>query len=260
MPSASQSSWKTTPGLARRHQREAVAVPAVAVDVGDRHVEHRGERRHRGERLAAVDGPAAVDPGRRGRRPGEVLRRRLAGRGGEHDVGLHHVAQDVAEPLAPCASSPRSMATRHERTRLISPARCMFTPIVVAGSPRASRDDATRTSWAEATPPPPRSVGHRRDQEPVGAELLEVLDGEAAVAVVGQRAVGELGREAWSRPPPSRRRRGVGVQSAGRSVSNRLHRAHHRGCSARMPSTDLPTSSWVSASLPGWKPPQRTSR
>ena len=36
--------------------------------------------------------------------------------------------------------------------------------------------------------------------------------------------------------------------------------AHHLGCSVRMPSTALPTSSWVKASLPGWKPPQRTSR
>ncbi len=35
---------------------------------------------------------------------------------------------------------------------------------------------------------------------------------------------------------------------------------YQRGCSARMPSTALPTSSWVSASLPGWKPPQRASR
>ena len=72
---------------------------------------------------------------------------------------------------------------------------------------------------------------------PTTAALAEgaVLDGDAAV---------ELALQALSR---------------GRVV-RALTSGHHRGCSARIPSTDLPTISWVMASLPGWKPPQRTSR
>ena len=35
---------------------------------------------------------------------------------------------------------------------------------------------------------------------------------------------------------------------------------HQRGSSPAMPSVILPTISWVRASLPGWNPPQRTSR
>src|SRR5690606_3227679 len=35
---------------------------------------------------------------------------------------------------------------------------------------------------------------------------------------------------------------------------------NQRGCAVRMPRAALPTSSWVSASFAGWKPPQRTSR
>ena len=53
----------------------------------------------------------------------------------------------------------------------------------------------------------------------------------------------------------ARRRRGRRARAA-LVVRN----PHHRGCSARMPSTALPTSSWVSASFPGWNPPHRTSR
>ena len=37
-------------------------------------------------------------------------------------------------------------------------------------------------------------------------------------------------------------------------------RTYQRGESAATPSTVLPTISWVMASLPGWKPPHRTSR
>ena len=55
--------------------------------------------------------------------------------------------------------SSRSTAERHDRTRLISTAKCMFTPIVVAASPRASREHATSTSWTEVTPPPPSILG-----------------------------------------------------------------------------------------------------
>ena len=55
-------------------------------------------------------------------------------------------------------------------------------------------------------------------------------------------------------------RAGVVGSATVTSLRSLSRSAHQRGCSAAMPSTALPTISWVSASLPGWNPPQRTSR
>jgi hypothetical protein len=68
-------------------------------------------------------------------------------------------ARKPSAMAAALRSLPRAEATCHERTTLRRTAKCMFTPIAVAGSPRASRDDATRTSWIDVTPPPPSSAG-----------------------------------------------------------------------------------------------------
>ena len=90
-------------------------------------------------------------------------------------------------------------------------------------------------------------------------------DDEAALAELGRRLREALGDESYEvalgagRGAHRRRRRGA--RPAGAALSRAApRRSHHLGCSARTPRTALPTSSWVRASLPGWKPPQRTSR
>ena len=90
-------------------------------------------------------------------RTGQVLAA-LADRRG-HD---HAVARDPAIE-APNArvrrSSPAASAIRQRRTISAAGRRCMFTPIATDASPRASRLDATTTSWTHATPSPPCSAG-----------------------------------------------------------------------------------------------------
>ena len=84
-PSTARGRSRSAPPRRRRRY-----VTATLID--------RRRRRHRGEDLAAVDAPAAVDPLGRRRRAGQVLRRRLADRGGEDDIGGRR----------PSAASPRN--------------------------------------------------------------------------------------------------------------------------------------------------------
>ena len=212
--------------------------------------------------LAAVDRPAVVDPRRRRRRPGEVLRRRLADRGGEHDVGR----DDGPE------------AVRHRR-RLA---------LLTAGdgdAPRPHHVDQHGEVHVDAD-----RRGRIAPGQP-GRRHQHVVDGRHAAAAElardrrdrGSRRRGasrdarrrtcRRGRGPWRRRrsrrrtgsprPPSRRRRRCRRGAPSPTPTTRAwwwSSAHHRGCSAMMPSTALPTISWVMASLPGWKPPQRTSR
>ena len=64
MPSASQSSCTIDAGRVGGHHRVRVALDALGVDIGHRHVEIRGRRRHGAEHLATVDSPAALGSGR----------------------------------------------------------------------------------------------------------------------------------------------------------------------------------------------------
>ena len=82
---------------------------------------------------------------------------------------------------------------------------------------------------------------------------------------LGARLRAELGDDGLRGGPRARARALDGdaaVEHALRALLSAARTAtgHQRGCSARTPSTALPTISWVMASLPGWKPPQRTSR
>ena len=85
IPSASQSSWTTTPGASVGHHRVRVALGAVAVGIGDGHVEIGGGGGHRAEHLAAVDPPAGLGAGGARARPREVLAA-FADSGGQHDA------------------------------------------------------------------------------------------------------------------------------------------------------------------------------
>src|SRR5215207_2241865 len=58
------------------------------------------------------------------------------------------------------AARRRSRAAAcQRRTMLRSRTRCMLTPIAIDASPRASRLEATTTSWTDVTPRPPHSTG-----------------------------------------------------------------------------------------------------
>ena len=95
---------------------------------------------------------------------------------------------------------------------------------------------------------------------------------EVALARARRPAAGPLGDDAYGAAPGGRALDGDGdatlrprppapaAAAAGRDGTGDGRGRHQRGCSARMPSTDLATISWVRASLPGWNPPQRTSR
>ena len=112
-------------------------------------------------------------------------------------------------------------------------------------------------SGATATPPcsrarcGPPTPGHRI----FGADEVALDELGARLRDGARRRRLRGGRRRGRRARRRRRRRA----RAPRPVSARPSsppRLFARGCRARA----LPTSSWVSASLPGWKPPQRTSR
>src|SRR5690606_24663600 len=71
-----------------------------------------------------------------------------------------------------------------------------------------------------------------------------------------------LGDEAYAaaRARGARARRRCRRRARAPGPVTRRRTRHQRGCSVRIPRAALPTSSWVSASFAGWKPPQRTSR
>ena len=74
------------------HHRVRVALAALVVGVGDRHVEIGGGRGHGAEHLAAVDPPAGLGAGRERARARQVLTA-LADGGRQHDA----VAGDLLE-------------------------------------------------------------------------------------------------------------------------------------------------------------------
>ena len=110
IPSASQSSWTTTPGASVGHHRVRVALGAVAVGVGDGDVEIGGGGRHRAEHLAAVDPPAGLGAGGERARPREVLAA-LADRGGQHDAVAGDLLERGGERRGRGAPSPAATAT-----------------------------------------------------------------------------------------------------------------------------------------------------
>ena len=77
----------------------------------------------------------------------------------------------------------------------------MFTPSVSDASPRASRLEATSTSWTEVTPSPPSCSGIGAAKYPLCLTAAKLSKGKLAVAVVGG------GARSRSRPRASRRAR-----------------------------------------------------
>ena len=111
---------------------------------------------------------------------------------------------------------------------------------------------------ARLEPPGGRSRAARRDprdeRRPPHLRRRRARPGPARRGAPRDARRHDVRGGARPRRRPGRRRRGRAGAARARGPG------HQRGCSPMTPSTDLPTISWVIASLPGWNPPQRTSR
>src|SRR3954467_8712928 len=96
---------------------------------------------------------------------------------------------------------PAARAMDQRRARFRATTRCMLMPIATDASPRASRPEATMTSWTELTPRPPSRAGPGAAAGPRGPrrrgvagrpQALHALEGVAAVGVVDAGARGEV--------------------------------------------------------------------
>ena len=206
IPSASQSSWISTPAAVGRDLRVAVALDAVVVGEGDRGVEHRRGRRHRAERLAPIDSPARGRARRGRRRARQVLAQLADGGGDDHPVAgdrLHRRGEDP-RPAARRPRPPRSASAARCCSRMT---RCMFTPIATEASPRARRLDATSTSWTEVTPEPAVLDGDRRCEVALALSASMLACGNEASRSCSAARVAKSSDSDSARAPGGRRPR-----------------------------------------------------